>query len=73
MHGRRVQQFQRRYGLLGAVFLHRADQDVRDHHEDEQHVPVASDQQKTYCQCEVKQIEQRKHMGRYDLGNGLLV
>ena len=44
MHGRGIQQFQRGYGLLGPVFLHRADQNVCDHHKDEQHIPVASDQ-----------------------------
>ena len=73
MHGWRVQKLQRGYGLLRPVFLKDTDYDVRDDNKQEQHVPVASHQQQTQAQREVQQIEQRKHVGPQNLGNGFFV
>ena len=70
MDVRGVQELELADGFLRTVFLHRSDEDIHDNNGDEQHIPVAADQEQAGCQREIQEIEKCKHVVKENLLQG---
>ena len=70
MHIRGVQELELPDGFLGAVFLNGSDQNIRDDDRDEEHVPVAADEEKAGRQREVQKIEEGENIVKENFFQG---
>lgn len=72
VRSRGVQQGQLANGLARAKLLHRANQRVRHHDTQKQHVPPAAHQRQTNRQCHIQPVEGREEIFRQNLRGGFV-